>query len=108
MKNRRDLKVNNNYRKKSKSGLRAIIIILSIFILVLLFDLSPLGGNIQFYARWIECGQKPVRLTSAPGAGLVWYESPPSFEPVRFGYYTYFCTAQEATAAGYASSENGY
>jgi len=86
---------------------RRLIIIATLMSLVL-FDLSPFGGNIRFYAKWIECGQKPVRLTSAPGAGMVWYETSPSFEPIRFGNYTYFCTASQAKAAGYASSEWGF
>lgn len=102
--------VNQQHAKltQKKINYRRIMIGLGIIILLVVFDLSPFGGNIRFYAKWVECGQKPVRLTSAPGAGMVWYETPPSFEPVRFGNYTYFCTASQAKAAGYASSEWGY
>ena len=98
----------NHSAKTKQVSYRWAIIVLVFTILIVLFDISPFGGSGRFYSKWIECGRKPVEITSAPGAGFAWYEESQSFSPVRFGYLTYFCTPEEAGAAGYASSRNGY
>lgn len=93
------------YRYQSK----AIIGIVLLF-LVIAFDLSSFQGNmgnIRFYTKWAECGQKPLHITSASGAGFAWYTESPSIAIMRASG-PYYCTPQEAKAAGYASSQNGY
>ena len=96
-------------RQKEYPQKWTIIIIVFLF-LVVFFDLSSFQGNmgnIRFYTKWAQCGRKPLHTTSAPGAGIIWYVESPTVAIVRAGG-PYFCTPEEAGAAGYASSRNGY
>jgi hypothetical protein len=102
----------NNTRQHNNSNHdvrqhRWIWIVLSVVLLVA-FDLSPFGGNIRFYSTWINCGQKPVVLTTAPGAGISWYKEAKVIEPVRFLYQKYYCTPFEAERAGLSASPDHY
>ena len=90
--------------KKRRLGLVVGIVV----ILFLLFDITPFGGNIRFYSTWMACGAKPVRVASAPGSGVIWYEETAPFEPVRFLYQKYYCTPLEAEQAGYSADQNSY
>lgn len=90
---------------------RRIIIALSIIVaLLIIFDLSPFGGNARFYATWIGCGQKPAAedISIGFGAQVSHYIEPKAVEPVRFGQPDYFCTPLEAEKAGYSSNPNQY
>ena len=44
--------------KKHEKGCKAFLVTLGIVWLIT--DLIGIGGNIRFYAKWIECGRKPV------------------------------------------------
>lgn len=80
-----------------------------IIIAIILFDLSPFGGNIRFYAKWASCGQKPV-ATAGSGyfnAGVPHYYTPPVAAIAR-GTSQYFCTPIQAERAGYSANENTY
>lgn len=95
--------------KKHKKRKRLLIAGAVIILAVLLYDLSPFGGAVVFYAKWVECGQKPVVLYAKPG--FKWYADARSFKMTipmlpgyEFGYSTYKCTALEAEQAGYSAS----
>lgn len=101
-----------NKKVPSKSWLKRhnkLVIAVLLLVVILLFDLSPFGGNIKFYSKWIECGRKPVVGETAIGGGVSWYETPSSFQPVRpLSSQKYFCTPQQAEQAGYSSSPDIY
>ena len=87
---------------------RLIIIFASLLTVALLIDITPFGGNIRFYAKWIECGQKPVAednfLSRVPS-----YKEPDSFLPMRLSQPDYYCTPLEAEKAGLsADSQRHY
>ncbi len=77
--------------------------------LFLLFDLSGLGGNIRFYSKWIECGQKPVGidLQGTVEGDVGYYGEPPTFKLIRLSP-TYFCTAFDAEKHGYSAKRESY
>lgn len=85
-----------------------LIVVLAV---VLLFDvITPFGGQLRFYAKWIECGGRPYAT-----AGWIWntagishYEPAPTFMVDRGGFNPYFCTPKEAELAGYSASEYQY
>lgn len=81
-------------KDKKNLGIVSSIILMSI----LSFDLSSSGGSIKFYAKWIKCGQKPVRLLSKPG--MRWHEESKSSEFTRSGYQDYKCTAEKLKEQG--------
>jgi hypothetical protein len=93
-------------KQKQQMLRRGVITLVIILILFILFDISPFGGSLTFYHKWIECGRKPVKTQSLPGR--VWYEETQPLELVRSGYETYYCTPLEAEKAGYSSSSNSY
>lgn len=88
---------------------RTIIAVCAVVAMLILFDLSPFGGNVRFYATWIGCGQKPV---ATAGSGLMnvgaihYYE--PSSLPGFHSTIAYFCTPLEAEQAGYSANPNQY
>lgn len=69
--------------------------------MLIVADLTFLGDNIRVYSKWIQCGERPVEIVSTPGAGREWYQEVRTFELMRFGNSTYFCSAHEAETAGY-------
>lgn len=102
------MKVKDNIQKKKQRRLIAIIVG-ALVILVILFDLTPFGGNVRFYTTWIGCGQKPV-ATSGSGymnSGAINYYEPSPFPGIH-PTIDYFCTPLEAEKAGYSASPNQY
>lgn len=71
---------------------------------VILFDLSPFGGNIRFYLKWLECGARPVQVAS--WAGVAWYEESPLLNFPRT--QVWYCTPLEAERAGYSANEHSW
>ena len=98
-------KTQQNVFKKYKYAIIAVTIIA-----LVLFDFSPFGGNIRFYKKWIECGQKPVASDTSLGFGakVPSYVEVPAFQPMRFGQPKYFCTSLEAEKDGYSTSSEQY
>lgn len=101
----------DNQSSKSKGHRRrwAAIVAVAVVVAVVLIDLSPFGGNIVFYAKWIECGNKP---TAVYGSGLFNSGSPhhadvPSY-PTLLRTRTPFCTSLEAEQHGYSANPNQY
>jgi hypothetical protein len=96
------IKHKENIKKIAIASIGAIIVLL-------ILDLTPLGGNSYYYANWIRCGNKPVHPDIAMWEGEVPYYSisPPAFAFIR-GKTTYFCTAREAELAGYSADRYAY
>lgn len=92
-------------KKTNMTKKRKILLIIGISLigLLLLYDLSPLGGNIRFYVTWIACGQRPLEGYGGFENGRKYYWETESFKPIRFGQPEYFCTSSEAEQAGYRS-----
>lgn len=85
---------------------KKLSLVFLMLVLVLIFDLSPFGGSIRYYAKWAACGTKPVSLHAQPG--LMWYTQTSSIEITRFGYQEYRCTPLEAEQAGYSASSTAW
>lgn len=91
---------------KSPKRVIAIVAVVTLVVCILI-DLSPLGGNMKFYVKWIQCGEKPV-IAFGPGfrKGLPgYYEQQPAVSISR-GYGPFFCTPLEAEQAGYSADPN--
>ena len=92
-------------RKRAKLYLWSVAVgVLTLFVAI---DLSGIGGNIEFYRKWIECGQKPV-ITRSGFKSPVYYEEAQTFAMVRLPHGTYFCSPLQAEAAGVSANEKYY
>lgn len=68
-----------------------------------------LGGNIAFYAKWIECGQRPLLLDHRLKSAFKYYTEAPLISLSRLTTgATYTCTPLEAEQAGYSADPNEY
>ncbi len=76
-------------------------------VVMILWDLTPIGGTLAFYHKWISCDQKPVVSVGSGfmNAGTAHYEEPPSIN-IFPGAQDYYCTPIEAERAGYSAEEN--
>ena len=90
--------------KTQKSSKKTFIIVAVMVLALILIDFSPAGGNIRFYAKWIECGGRPVQTAS--WKGIAWYEPAPVFALVRSKQW--FCTPLQAEQAGYSANSQAY
>ena len=66
------------------------------------------GGQVKFYAKWIECGQRPVWKGSALGRHVGYYEQSPVFTLWRDNHRLYFCTPKEAELEGLSNNPDYY
>lgn len=82
-------------------------LIFLVFILLFLFDISPLGGNIRFYAKWIECGQKPVVAGMTYETEVPHYVAAPAFPGPRLTP-AQFCSPHDAEMHGYSANPDRY
>lgn len=87
------------YTKKGnpQKSIKKQLVIVIIILLVVLFDMTPYGGNIVFYSKWIQCGRRPVQVASAPGSA--WSEEAPLFAVPRT--QVLYCTSAQAASNGY-------
>lgn len=103
-------KASHEKRVEQHKAHLTLIAVVAAIVTIIIFDLSPFGGNVRFYAKWIECGQKPVAtdISLGLGASVKHYVEPPSFQLVRFGQPDYFCTPLKAELAGYSANSSVY
>ncbi len=94
---------------------KVLIIVFSILLVAFIaIDISPFGGgNIELYAKWIECGHKPYKgMSTNPFSanGISYYSK--DYIPIRFILSNLevtrrsFCTEKEAELAGYSADSN--
>lgn len=74
---------------------------------VVAYDLW-IGGNIQYYSKWIACGQKPVVTAALAGGGVNYYKETDAISFLRGANKAYFCTPLEAEKAGYSANQDTY
>lgn len=95
----------------SRSTTKQKLLLLSIGALLLVNDLFLFGGNIRFYAKWVECGKMPVAATLSGGEvvgfGVPNYYDAQALDLFR-GQPEYFCTPLQAERAGYSATSSGY
>lgn len=88
------------------------IIITLVVVVVILLDFAPIvgGGNISTYAKWVECGQRPLResVQFAASNSVKHYEDVPYFQILGFlsVQQPMYCTPLEAEKAGLSASEH--
>lgn len=94
---------------KVKNKTDVIWVLASVLILLVAFDLTPLGGNILFYKTWVVCGQRPVYTKRGAGlsSGVPNYVYAPNIGLAR-GFMPYFCSAEQAERAGYSADQKVY
>lgn len=92
-----------------KKVLLRIFLVVIIGVFVLIYDLFGFGGNIRFYSKWLECGEKPVTTQESGfmNAYVPHYLEASTVSLVRLEG-DYYCTALEAERAGYSASEHSY
>lgn len=92
---------------KSKTWPKVIAICIGI---LLIFDISPLGGTMRFYATWVSCGQKPVAIVGSGyfNGGVSSYYTPSNLSIFPGGGRVYFCTAFDAEKHGYSADPKAY
>lgn len=94
-----------NNKLKSKKIISSFI---GAVIILIILDLTPLGGNIYYYSKWASCGQRPLGVTgSAHINGVDHYIKVPDFALLRFTA-PYFCSPREAEMAGYSADPRVY
>lgn len=79
-------------------------------IVMIVLDLTPLGGNVAFYVKWLSCGQEPMQTKFGAGlaqAGVPNYSQAPVFGLMR-GFTPYFCSSIEAERAGFSAKPTVY
>lgn len=92
-------------RKRAKLYLWSVAVGVATFFLAV--DLSGIGGNIEFYGKWIECGQKPV-VTRYGFKSPNYYQDTQTLAVVRLPHGAYFCSPLQAEAAGVSANEEDY
>ncbi len=100
-------KTNKSSSLHKKSIAIAAGVILALWLAI---DAIGIGGNIRFYAKWLECGQKPVveAIDSiGPDYGPFYYHSPPTFSLFRLSP-DQFCTPIEAERSGLSAEKNNW
>lgn len=85
------------------------ILAITLLVTFALAEVVGWSGQTQFYGKWVECGQKPLRAKgSGPmNAGAIHYVEMPPFN-VWIPAGKYFCTPLEAEQAGYSASPDTY
>ena len=98
---------NTKQKNSNKSYKTKTIILLVLVGLFLIYDLSGVGGNIRFYAKWVACGQKPVRQGIMMAGFTPYYEESPTFSILRLST-PLFCSPIDAEQAGYSANSEKY
>ena len=96
--------------KKFVGKKRLVVLGMLVGVGVVLYDIAPIGGNITFYSKWIECGKKPVAANMewrVGGGTPPHYGEPPTVSLMRLSP-EYFCTPLEAEQAGFSASSQQY
>ena len=99
------MKERNGFTKKQKT----LTIIVGVFLaLILAYDFT-IPRNIYFYAKWVQCGQRPVgsRGSGFFNVGAPHYEKVQLFRVFR-GHISYYCSPLEAERAGYSANPDYY
>lgn len=101
-------KTKNKFFTRSTTAQKVILV--AILLLILANDLFLFGGNIEFYSKWMTCGQRPV---VAKGSGYLnqhtlHYVETPSLALFRGAGSVYFCTPLQAEQAGFSANPDRY
>ena len=85
------------------------LIIIAVAGMVLSVDLyTPIGGNIRFYSKWAECGNRPYEGHILPIASRGYYVQSPAIGIFRDYVQHYYCTPHEAELDGLSASYERY
>lgn len=94
--------------KRTNVTARKLLKVVGIFLcIVLVIDLTPLGGNIPMYINAIRCGHLPLQDEVMYTGQIPHYGQAPTFDILR-GYGKYYCTPEEAERAGLSADERYY
>lgn len=76
--------------------------------MLVILDLTPLGGNLLVYAKVVECSGRVPLMSGVAVLGQVPYYTNTQLFSVLRGTPKYFCTATQAEKAGYSASASEY
>lgn len=95
--------------KKLNSKKGMALSVLGALAVLVLADLTPLGGNLRFYSKWIQCGSRPVYTQKGAfaTAGVPNYVYAPNLGFFR-GSMPYYCSATDAERDGYSANDKYY
>lgn len=91
------MSIRDKYRKYTPT----IVVVMVIMTPIIAYDLI-LGGNMQFYSKWIQCGQRPQETDVTLGQGLPTYSEGRLFAMWR--EHEFYCTPLEAERDGKSTS----
>lgn len=74
---------------------------------LLLLDLTPAGGNVYTYSKWLSCGRWPLQSEIIILGEVPHYGETPRFTLLG-GSKNLFCTPREAELAGYSAIPTDY
>ena len=103
----RNNSMHKNMAKPIKTKKDALVAICVALAILLLLDLSPLGGNIVIHVYAVKCGQWPLQSGNILTGGVPNYVSSPKFGLMQ-GYRQHFCSEKEAEQAGYSADSKNY
>lgn len=94
---------------KGKTWRKRIFFTIVIVGLLLLVDIYGPGGQVRFYAKWVECGRRPVeaRGSGFMNVGAAHYVNSSAVSLVHVSS-EYYCTPLEAERAGLSAKPDRY
>ncbi len=96
--------------RKPHNWPKIIMITICVIIAMILLDfVTPIwGGQVRFYAKWVECGQRPQQESVKLGGHIEYHELSSAFSPLRDNHMQYFCTPREAELKGISGNQDSY
>ncbi len=76
-------------------------------IILLAIDITPIGGNVIMYAKWLQCGRQPIQSSIMIVGEVNHYIETKKFAILR-GYPAYFCNMRDAELAGFSAKPTVY
>lgn len=94
--------------KKIKTKKDVLFAIGGAIIVLILLDLTPLGGNTVAYYNYLNCNRNLYQVPLVSYRKLPHYVESSMAPAVLRGYPTYFCSPEDAERAGYSADPESY
>lgn len=94
--------------REVKSKKEVLIAAAGALIIILILDLTPLGGNIMLYGKAVQCGGSIPYKNDFLVTGEVPHYVKATGPGLLMGIPAYFCTPEDAERAGYSANAQGY
>jgi len=102
-------KAKNNQVKPRKKLNIALVVVCGLVLLVLFDIFTPVfGGQVRFYAKWMECGRVPFSKIERYGSHVDSYATSSALKPFRENRTSYFCNERQAELSGLSANAYSY